>query len=142
MVCYNESIKIWGMNMKTVTFRRFSFWQRLLINTVMLLALAGLFHQGLYISNFVTAILAALILGVLNALVKPVLQILALPFTILTFGLFGLIVNGVVLWLASQIIGDGFRFASFGWAVFIAVVMSIVNLIISSYFSRKDDAEK
>ncbi|HCN26089.1 MAG TPA: hypothetical protein DIS89_03090, partial [Weissella cibaria] len=71
----------------------------------MLLALAGLFHQGLYISNFVTAILAALILGVLNALVKPVLQILALPFTILTFGLFGLIVNGVVLWLASQIIG-------------------------------------
>lgn len=83
--------------MQTITFRRFSFLQRLLINTIMLLALAGLFKQGLYISNLFTAVLAALILGVLNALVKPVLQILALPFTVLTFGIFGLIVNGIVL---------------------------------------------
>ena len=124
--------------MQTITFRRFSFLQRLLINTIMLLALAGLFKQGLYISNLFTAVLAALILGVLNALVKPVLQILALPFTLLTFGIFGLIVNGIVLWMASAIVGDGFRFASFGWAVFIAIIMSLVNLIISSYFSRRD----
>ncbi|TGE71676.1 hypothetical protein C6P11_08385 [Weissella confusa] len=121
-----------------MTFRRFSFFQRLLINTIMLLALAGLFKQGLYISNLFTAVLAALILGVLNALVKPVLQILALPFTVLTFGIFGLIVNGIVLWMASAIVGDGFRFVSFGWAVFIAIIMSLVNLIISSYFSRRD----
>ena len=53
--------------MQTITFRRFSFLQRLLINTIMLLALAGLFKQGLYISNLFTAVLAALILGVLNA---------------------------------------------------------------------------
>ncbi len=119
--------------MQTITFRRFSFLQRLLINTIMLLALAGLFKQGLYISNLFTAVLAALILGVLNALVKPVLQILALPFTVLTFGIFGLIVNGIVLWMASAIVGDGFRFASF-----IAIIMSLVNLIISSYFSRRD----
>ena len=124
--------------MQTITFRRFSFLQRLLINTIMLLALAGLFKQGLYISNLFTAVLAALILGVLNALVKPVLQILALPFTVLTFGIFGLIVNGIVLLMASAIVGDGFRFASFGWAVFIAIIMSLVNLIISSYFSRRD----
>lgn len=124
--------------MQTITFRRFSFLQRLLINTIMLLALAGLFKQGLYISNLFTAVLAALILGVLNALVKPVLQILALPFTVLTFGIFGLIVNGIVLWMASAIVGDGFRFESFGWAVFIAIIMSLVNLIISSYFSRRD----
>ncbi|WP_210114232.1 phage holin family protein [Weissella confusa] len=124
--------------MQTITFRRFSFFQRLLINTIMLLALAGLFKQGLYISNLFTAVLAALILGVLNALVKPVLQILALPFTVLTFGIFGLIVNGIVLWMASAIVGDGFRFVSFGWAVFIAIIMSLVNLIISSYFSRRD----
>ena len=124
--------------MQTITFRRFSFLQRLLINTIMLLALAGLFKQGLYISNLFTAVLAALILGVLNALVKPVLQILALPFTVLTFGIFGLIVNGIVLWMASAIVGDGFRFSIFGWAVFIAIIMSLVNLIISSYFSRRD----
>ncbi|MCS9985014.1 phage holin family protein [Weissella paramesenteroides] len=125
--------------MKTVTFKNFSFWQRIIINTVMLLAMAGLFRNGLYIKNIWTAILAAVILGILNALVKPFLQLLALPLTILSFGLFGLVINGVVLWLTAWVIGDGFRFASFGWAMFIAIVMSVVNMIISSYFSKNDN---
>ena len=124
--------------MKTVTFKNFSFLQRIIINTVMLLAMAGLFRNGLYIRNIWTAILAAVILGILNALVKPVLHVLALPFTIISFGLFGLVINGVVLWLTAWVVGDGFRFASFGWAVFIAIVMSVVNMIISSYFSKED----
>lgn len=124
--------------MKTVTFKNFSFWQRIIINTVMLLAMAGLFRNGLYIRNIWTAILAAVILGILNALVKPVLHVLALPFTIISFGLFGLVINGVVLWLTAWVVGDGFRFASFGWAVFIAIVMSVVNMTISSYFSKED----
>ena len=124
--------------MKTVTFKNFSFWQRIIINTVMLLAMAGLFRNGLYIRNIWTAILAAVILGILNALVKHVLHVLALPFTIISFGLFGLVINGVVLWLTAWVVGDGFRFASFGWAVFIAIVMSVVNMIISSYFSKED----
>lgn len=125
--------------MKTVTFKNFSFWQRIIINTVMLLAMAGLFRNGLYIKNIWTAILAAVILGILNALVKPFLQLLALPLTILSFGLFGLVINGVVLWLTTWVVGDGFRFASFGWAMFIAIVMSVVNMIISSYFSKNDN---
>ncbi|WPQ68467.1 phage holin family protein [Weissella paramesenteroides] len=125
--------------MKTVTFKNFSFWQRIIINTVMLLAMAGLFRNGLYIRNIWTAILAAVILGILNALVKPFLQLLALPLTILSFGLFGLVINGVVLWLTAWVVGDGFRFASFGWAMFIAIVMSVVNMIISSYFSKNDN---
>lgn len=125
--------------MKTVTFKNFSFWQRIIINTVMLLAMAGLFRNGLYIKNILTAILAAVILGILNALVKPFLQLLALPLTILSFGLFGLVISGVVLWLTAWVVGDGFRFASFGWAMFIAIVMSVVNMIISSYFSKNDN---
>lgn len=125
--------------MKTVTFKNFSFWQRIIINTVMLLAMAGLFIDGLYIRNIWTAILAAVILGILNALVKPFLQLLALPLTILSFGLFGLVINGVVLWLTAWVVGDGFKFASFGWAMFIAIVMSVVNMIISSYFSKNDN---
>lgn len=125
--------------MKTVTFKNFSFWQRIIINTVMLLAMAGLFRNGLYIKNIWTAILAAVILGILNALVKPFLQLLALPLTILSFGLFGLVINGVVLWLTAWVVGDGFRFASFVWAMFIAIVMSVVNMIISSYFSKNDN---
>jgi putative membrane protein len=41
-----------------------------------------------------------------------------------------------VLWLTAWVIGDGFKFASFGWAVFIAIIMSLVNLIISNYFNK------
>ena len=128
--------------MKTITVRRFSFWQRLVINTMMLLAMAGLFHQGLYIRSFWTALIAALILGILNDLVKPVLHLLALPLTLLTFGLFGLIVNGSVLWLTAGLVGDGFQFTSFGWAIFIAIVMSVVNLIITNYFNRNTDVNQ
>jgi putative membrane protein len=123
--------------MKEVTFKRFTFWQRLLINTVMLLALAGLFPQGLHISNLFTGVIAALVLSILNSLVKPVLQLLALPFILVTFGLFALLVNGAVLWLTSALVGEGFRFASFGWAVLIAIIMSFVNMIISSKFGRQ-----
>lgn len=124
--------------MKEIKFRRLHFLQRLIINALTLLALAGLFPQGLYIKSALTAVIAALVLGILNALVKPVLQVLALPLTLVTFGLFGLVVNGVVLWLTATLVGSGFRFTSFGWAVIIAIIMWLVSLITSSYLGRND----
>lgn len=124
--------------MKEIKFKRMHFLQRLVINAITLLALAGLFSQGLHIDSIFTAFIAALILGVLNALVRPVLQLFALPLTILTFGLFGLIVNGTVLWLTAAIVGSGFQFASFGWAVLISIIMWLVNLIVSNYLARND----
>jgi putative membrane protein len=116
---------------------RFTFLQRLLINTLTLLALAGLFPNGLHIANLLTGVIAALVLAILNALVRPFLQLLAFPLTLLTFGLFGLVINGFVLWMTSVFVGPGFQFASFGWAVIIAVAMSIVNMIVSSYFGKE-----
>ncbi|WP_187387627.1 phage holin family protein [Weissella muntiaci] len=124
--------------MKEIKFKRMHFLQRLIINAITLLALAGFFSQGLHIDSIFTAFMAALILGVLNALVRPVLQLLALPLTILTFGIFGLIVNGAVLWMTAALVGSGFRFASFGWAVLISIVMWLVNLIVSSFLARND----
>ncbi|MDR3242247.1 MAG: phage holin family protein [Lactobacillaceae bacterium] len=119
-----------------MTFKRFSYLQRLVINTIMLLALAGLFSQGLYIQNIWTAILAALVLGFLNAFVRPVLHFLSLPLTIISMGLFAFVINAFVLWLTSWVIGPGFQFASFWWALLISIIMSLVNAILSSYFSR------
>lgn len=115
---------------------RFSFWQRLIINTIMLLALAGLFSQGLYVQNIWTAFLASIVLGVLNIFVKPILQILSLPLTFFTFGLFSFVVNAFVLWLTSWFVGPGFQFTSFGWAFLISLIMSFINAILSDYFSR------
>ncbi|MCM0583314.1 phage holin family protein [Weissella diestrammenae] len=120
-----------------MTFRRFSFLQRLIINTVMFLALAGLFPQGMYVENLWTAVLAAFVLGFLNAFVRPVLHFLSLPLTIISMGLFAFIINAFVLWLTSWVVGTGFQFTSFGWAVLISIIMSLVNAILSSYFNRE-----
>ncbi len=119
-------------------FNRFSFLQRLLINMIMLLALAGFFKNGLYIENFTTGILAALVLGILNGILRPFLQLISLPLTLLTFGLFGFVINAVILWLTSWIVGAGFQFASFGWVLLILVIMSEINAILSSYLVRNN----
>lgn len=119
-------------------FNQFSFFQRLLINVIMLLALAGFFKNGLYIENFTTGILAALVLGILNGILRPFLQLISLPLTLLTFGLFGFVINAVILWLTSWIVGAGFQFASFGWALLISIIMSVINAILSSYLVRNN----
>ncbi|SUP52200.1 Membrane protein of uncharacterised function [Weissella viridescens] len=76
--------------MKVYTVRQLGFFQRLIINTITFLALAGLLPQGIYVKSVWTALLASLLLGCLNALIRPILQLLALPLTLLTFGLLAL----------------------------------------------------
>ncbi|AIG65127.1 phage holin family protein [Weissella tructae] len=121
--------------MRVYSFQQLGFSQRVLVNTLTLLALAGLFPQGLYMASIWTALWAAVVLGVLNALLRPILQLLALPLTILTFGVFGFVVNAAVLWLASSIVGTGFQFMSFSWALLISMIMAAVNFIITNYLS-------
>lgn len=121
--------------MRVYSFQRLRFSQRVLINTLMLLALAGLFPQGIHISSVWTALWAAFVLGILNAVLRPILQLFALPLTILTFGVFAFVVNGAVLWLASSIVGTGFQFMSFGWTLLISMIMAAVNFIITSYLT-------
>lgn len=121
--------------MRVYSFQRLRFSQRVLINTLMLLALSGLFPQGVHIASVWTALWAAFVLGILNAVLRPVLQLFALPLTILTFGVFAFVVNGLVLWLASSIVGSGFQFMSFGWAVLISMIMTAVNYVITSYLT-------
>ncbi|MDR3190229.1 MAG: phage holin family protein [Lactobacillaceae bacterium] len=122
---------------KQIDFKSFSFVQRWVINTIMLLALAGFFHTGMHIASVWTGILAAFVLGILNAILRPVLQLISLPLTLLTFGLFGFVVNAFVLWLTSFVIGAGFHFTSFGWALMISIIMTAVNLVLSNYFTKK-----
>lgn len=73
-------------------------------------------------------ILAALVLGLLNSLVKPVLIVLSLPFVVLTFGLFVLIINALVLMLASKLV-EGFRVEGFWPAVGASLIVSLVSML-------------
>ncbi len=76
------------------------------------------------------ALLGAVILGVLNVILKPVLLILTLPINILTLGLFTLVVNGLVIWLVSLIV-PGFSIPGFGAAILFALVLTLINFIFS-----------
>lgn len=113
------------------------FWQRILINGLIFLALAGLMPEYFYVANVLVAFVAALILGILNAFVKPFLVLLSLPITFLTLGIFYFIINAFMLELTSSLMGSSFHFSSFGVTFLVALIISGVNLIISSYLQGK-----
>ena len=85
--------------------------------------------DGVHVSSFQTLVLAALVLGLVNALVRPVITILTLPLTIITLGLFYLVVNGLAFGLAAALV-RGFSVDGFGSAVLGALVVSIVSWVI------------
>jgi putative membrane protein len=100
------------------------------INALCLLAIPYLMPQ-VQISTFSTALIAALVLGLLNVLIRPLLVILTLPISVLTLGLFILVINGLMFWLAAKFL-DGFAVTSFGWAIVAALVYSVMSWAISS----------
>ncbi|HXE19965.1 phage holin family protein [Castellaniella sp. UC4442_H9] len=96
-----------------------------ILNAVALLIVAYIL-PGITVSSFGSALIAALVLGLLNAVVKPVLVLLTLPLTVVTLGLFLFVLNALVFWLAGSIL-RGFQVDGFWWAVIGAIVYSIVS---------------
>jgi len=101
-----------------------------ILNAVALLAVTYLL-PSIQVSGFGAALLAALILGFINTLVRPVLAILTLPITLLTLGIFYLVLNGLLFWLASALI-PGFNVAGFGSAVFGAILYGVIAWALSA----------
>ena len=104
----------------------------LLINAAAVFA-TGYLLPGISIQNFWTAILVAIVLGVLNTFLKPILSILTLPITIITLGLFQLVINAVIVLLVAAIV-PGFGVENFWWAILFAIVLSIVSSILHTVF--------
>ena len=102
----------------------------ILFNAVALLLLSQLF-ESYYIEGFGTAILASLILAILNVSVKPILVVLTLPITILSLGLFLLVINTVTLWITQAVIGSSFVIDGIIYVFIGAVLLSIFNLFIN-----------
>lgn len=98
---------------------------RWLLNTLALFLVVTIV-PGFRYTSFATLAIAALVLGLLNAILKPILFILTLPLTIVTLGLFLLVLNGIMLELVAWVV-PGFDIDSFGWAVVGAVVLTIVS---------------
>jgi putative membrane protein len=108
---------------------------RWLILTAAIVA-ASYLIDGIRISGFFSAFCAAAVLGILNALFRPILFILTLPINIMTFGLFTFVINALLLKMASGII-PGFDVHGFWSAVFAALIISGVNWILSSFINEQ-----
>lgn len=85
--------------------------------------------SGIQIADFATALITALVIGLLNAILKPILIFLTLPLTILTLGLFTFVISAILILLASKFV-PGFTVTSFWYALLLSLILSIVNGII------------
>jgi putative membrane protein len=86
---------------------------------------------GADIKSFSTAIIVALILTLFNVFLKPLLVLLTIPVTIITFGLFIFVINGLIIWWVSGLI-SGFSIQSFGWAILFSLLLSIVQSVLNT----------
>jgi putative membrane protein len=98
--------------------------------TALGIGVAGSLLPGIQVDGARAAFLTALLLGLINATFRPILLILTLPLTLLTFGAFALVINGAMLAIATRVV-DGVHLAGFGSAVLGAVVVSVVGGVVS-----------
>jgi putative membrane protein len=100
-----------------------------LILTAALLLLVAHFVRGVQVEGWGSALIGALVLGIVNALVRPLMVVLTLPFTVLTFGLFLLVINALMLWLVAGLV-PGIRIESFWAALMGSVLLMLLNLTV------------
>ncbi len=112
---------------------------RWLILSVAIMVSAHLF-AGIHVDGYGTALIAALVLGILNAFFRPILFILTLPINVLTLGLFTFVINAVLLLMTSGITG-GLVVDGFGSAMFGSLIISLVSLLLSSFISDRGRVE-
>lgn len=105
-----------------------------LVNTLALIAVAYLM-PSITVSSFGAALIAALVLGLVNAIVRPVLVLLTLPVTILTLGLFIFVLNGLLFWMVASWL-EGFNVAGFWSGVLGAILFSLVSWLLSALLQR------
>jgi len=100
-----------------------------LILTAALLLLVSNLVSGVHVQGWDSALIGAMVLGFVNAVVRPLMVLLTLPFTILTFGLFLLVVNALMLWLVAALV-PGIRVQGFGSALRASLVLTLLNIAV------------
>jgi putative membrane protein len=109
-----------------------------MINAAALFALPYIF-ESIVVETFYAALIVALILSILNTLIRPILFVLTLPITVLTLGLFIFVLNGLMLWFVASFV-KGFAIAGFWPAVFGAIVYSLISWAATSFILGKKNS--
>lgn len=92
--------------------------------------IASYLLPGVVVDGFLTAVIIAVLLSLLNATVKPILIILTIPLTVFTLGLFLLVINALIILMADAIV-PGFEVHSFWWAIIFSLLLSLINSLLS-----------
>lgn len=111
---------------------------KILINWLvmtLIILIAAYLLPGVTVTTFVVALLVALVLGIVNAIIKPILIILTLPINILTLGLFILVINALLVMLVAWLI-PGFEVAGFWWAMLFSIVISVIEFFLSMIYKK------
>lgn len=108
---------------------------RLLLNGLAVVLTAYLL-PGVSVSNYGTAIIVALVLAILNVIVKPILVVLTIPITIVTLGIFLLVINAVIILFVDNLVG-GFEVRGFWWALLFSLILSIFNSLFNDLAGKK-----
>ena len=115
-------------------------WPRMKLIVKWLLSASALLlvttlYSGVAVSSFGSAMIAALVIGLFNTILRPILVVLTLPVTVVTLGLFLFIINALMFWAASGIL-DGFAVSGFGAALIGSLIYSVLGLLIESALER------
>ncbi len=102
---------------------------KILITSGLVLLIAN-FMPGVHVTGFTTALIVAIVLGLLNIFIKPILVIFTLPVTIITLGLFLLVINALIILLCTKIVG-GFSVDTFWNALFFSIILSLLQSIMN-----------
>jgi putative membrane protein len=105
-----------------------NFIIRIIVSAIVAFGLSYIL-KGVHINEFTTALILAAVLAILNAIVKPILVVLTLPITIITFGLFLFVINALIILLASDFV-KGFTVDGFWWALIFSFLLSIITSVL------------
>lgn len=119
LILYNVSARMSSMNIVA----------NLLINGLAVFITAYIL-PGVNVENYLVALIVAVVLGIINTIVRPILIFLTLPVTVLTFGLFIFVINALIILIVSNLV-PGFSVRSFGWAFVFSLVLSLVAGILN-----------
>jgi putative membrane protein len=123
---------------RSIAARVKKFLQSWLINTLAVLVAFYVLHGRIQYGTTLDLLIASLLLGILNAVVRPVLMFLALPVLILTLGLFTLVINAFLLYFVSYLMNPHFSVDSFWTAFWGALIISVVSIILNSLTGTGD----
>lgn len=117
-----------------------NFLIKIIISTLSVLV-ASYILKGVQVDSFTTALIVAMVLGLLNVVLKPILFLLSLPAILFSFGLFLIVINVAIILIADRLI-EGFHVNGFWWALLFSVVMWIVSSILNMIKQQDEQTEK